>query len=240
MDRPVAGDRSRFAHEQWAILDQAKTIVDDVDHFLEHLQVRALSSLREDLLGTSAHLRRQGAQHRGFFDPRVPHRKRAHLGVAPYLRAVYRHRGTRGGFGAALTCAEMTCADDRARGEPLQVPFPGCRIGLVEIVDPEDEIPFGRGEYAEVRHVRVAARLDAKAGRRRCGEVGRHHRGRSAQERERRREHTLVAYRHQVRQSGFRLRLQYRHRIGAGSRRLVFGVTRARHAQAQFLACCQA
>ncbi len=185
MDRPVAGDRSRFTHEQRAILDQAKTIVDHVDHFLEHLQVRALSGLGKDLSGTGARLRRQGAQHRGFFDPRVPHRKRAHLGIAPYLRAVDRHRGTRGGFGAAFAGAEKACADDRARRESFQVPLPRCRIRLVEIVDPENKIALGGREHAKVRHMCVAARLDAQAGGRRCGQIGRHHRRRSAQECER-------------------------------------------------------
>jgi hypothetical protein len=54
--------------------------------------------------------------------------------------------------------------------------------GLVEVVDIEHEVTFGGGEDAEVEQVRVAARLDAEPGRRRGGEVIRHHFRRTAQE----------------------------------------------------------
>jgi hypothetical protein len=53
-----------------------------------------------------------------------------------------------------------TCRDDKARGEPLHLPFKGCAQGLVEIVDIEDEVSFGRGEAAEIHQMTVAAGMN--------------------------------------------------------------------------------
>jgi hypothetical protein len=45
------------------------------------------------------------------------------------------------------SCLELSSrGEDKARREPLQVPFKGRRQGLVEIVDIEDDISLRRGE----------------------------------------------------------------------------------------------
>ena len=89
---------------------------------------------------------------------------------------------------------------------------------LVEVVDREGEVAFGRREVAEVADVGVAARLDAQPGRRCRREVERHHRGRAAQEPERRLGHPSVANRHEVGQATRRLVLEHVDRIASVTR----------------------
>jgi hypothetical protein len=70
-------------------------------------------------------------------------------GQLPHLRE-FDHRppvaADRGEYdpGAALTAdAILTCGYDKARGQPLDVPFPRPRVGLVEVVDVEHQAPLG-------------------------------------------------------------------------------------------------
>ena len=44
-----------------------------------------------------------------------------------------------------------------ARDQPAQVPLPRARVGLVEVVEVEDQVALGRGVEAEVAQVGVAA-----------------------------------------------------------------------------------
>ena len=46
-----------------------------------------------------------------------------------------------------------------AGGQALEVPFPGAREGLVEVVDVEHQRALGRGEEPEVGQVGIAADL---------------------------------------------------------------------------------
>src|SRR5580658_2876821 len=93
-----------------------------------------------------------------------------------------------------------TAGDVDADGEALDIPFPRSRQRLVEIVDVEDEISFGRGEDAEVLQVTIAASLDVDA---RIGGEGaqivRHEARDAAQEGKRRSRHARVSHRDQVR-----------------------------------------
>ena len=91
--------------------------------------------------------------------------------------------------------------DEDARRQPLEVPLPGAGQRLVEIVDREHEVAFGRCEHAEIGEMRIAARLHGQSGDRRIREVGRHHGRRAAQEGERAREHPRVANGDQERQA---------------------------------------
>jgi hypothetical protein len=70
-------------------------------------------------------------------------------------------------------------------------------VGLVEVVEVEDQVALGRGVEAEVAQVGVAAddRLDPGAGQ--MGEVLGHQRGRAAQEGVRRGQHAPDPHRHQ-------------------------------------------
>ncbi len=121
---------------------------------------------------------------------------------------------------------DVAAGDLDARGHPLDVPLPRPGQRLVEIVRAEDQPTVGRGEPAEVRYVSVAAGLhdDPGVGGRR--EVGRHHRGSAAIERERRDEHPPVPDRDQLLQPRRRLRLEHRDRIGSVRRRRPVAVGR--------------
>ena len=123
----------------------------------------------------------------------------------------------------------MAGGDEKAGGEPLDVPLPRPGQRLVEVVDVEDEATLGRGVEPEVREVRVAAALGPEARARRRRQVGRHHERRAAEERERRGQHAAVADRHQIRDPCVVLPLQERDRLDPVPRRLELGVARPRH-----------
>ena len=123
--------------------------------------------------------------------------------------------------------AAFAGGDREAGGEPLDVPLPGPRQRLVEVVEVEDEAAVGRREGAEVGEVGVAAGLHPQPRDRGPRQVGRHHRGGAAEEGEGRGRHPPVADRHQVGDAGLRLALEDRDRILAIGRRLEAGVARA-------------
>ena len=115
-----------------------------------------------------------------------------------YARAVPRTASRR----VAAAEPAIAAGDRDARGQALDVPFPGSRQALVEVVEVEDQPPIRRGEYAVVGEVRIAAQLRARAADRRVGEVGGHDRRRAAEEREGRAQHAAVADRHELGRPG--------------------------------------
>src|ERR1044072_6768754 len=124
--------------------------------------------------------------------------------------------------------ATLAAGHGEAGGKPLDVPLPGPRQGLVEVVDVEYELALGRGVGAEVGEVGVAAelRLEPRAGR--VGKVRRHHRCGAAVEGERRGQHASVAQRHQLSDARSGLPLQELDRVGALGGGRPPGVARAR------------
>jgi hypothetical protein len=85
--------------------------------------------------------------------------------------------------------------------QALDVPLPGRRKRLVEIVDVENELALGRSKAAEIGDVAIAASLHADARGGSAGEIGGHHCRGAAEEREGRGAHPGVANRQQLRQS---------------------------------------
>ena len=53
----------------------------------------------------------------------------------------------------------VAAGDHEAGRQALDVPFPGRRQSLVEIVEVEDQVALGRGKQAEVGQVAIAAGL---------------------------------------------------------------------------------
>jgi len=106
-------------------------------------------------------------------------------------------------------------------------------VGLVEVVDVEDDAPLRRGEGAEVHQVRVAAGLHADAGAGRARQVGRHDRRRAAVEGEGRGQHAAVADRHQVLDAALAAAHQQFDRVGTILGRAEAGMALARAADAQ-------
>ena len=122
-----------------------------------------------------------------------------------------------------------------ARRQPLQVPLPGPRQRLVEVVDVENDVALGCRESAEVHQMRVPARLHLDSRHRCFGEVGRHQRRRASVEREGRRGHPSHPQRDQLRDS---VGVGVEHdsdRVASILRRRPSNVRVARHAIAQRL-----
>ena len=69
---------------------------------------------------------------------------------------------------------------------------------LIEIIDVEEDVVFGRIERAEVHQMTVAAGLHRRARKRLMREIGRHHRRRAAKKPERVHHHALVTLRHEL------------------------------------------
>ena len=97
--------------------------------------------------------------------------------------------------------AVLARAQHQAGRQPAQIPVERAWQRLVEIVHVEHRVAFRRGEHAKIGQMRVTAQLHhhARAGQR--GEVGGHHRGGAAQERERRDTHALLPQAEQLRQA---------------------------------------
>ena len=93
------------------------------------------------------------------------------------------------GFAEAI----VATSDHEARRETLEVPFPGCREGLIEVVDGEDDLPLRGGEATEVNQVAVSAALHADAGGRSGRQIGRHGERRASVKGEGRQNHAPVA-----------------------------------------------
>ena len=72
------------------------------------------------------------------------------------------------------------------------------RQRLVEIVDVEEDVVFGRIERAEVHEMTVATGLHRRPRERLMGEISRHHRRRASKKRERVHHHSLVTFRHEL------------------------------------------
>jgi hypothetical protein len=146
-------------------------------------------------------------------DPGVPHVDGAHRGEATHPFAV--GADGRGDDGPAVPGGESVLppGDDQAHGQPLEVPLPRPGQRLVEIVDVEHEIAFGRAEQPEVEHVGIAAQLHTEPRSRRVGQIHRHDRGSAPVEPERGLRHPPVPDRDEFRQPGRGLRLDHLDRI---------------------------
>ena len=96
----------------------------------------------------------------------VPEVERSQRGGFGHVFAVAAHGGRDDPVARRRPEAPFERDDVHARRQPLDVPLPRSRQGLVEVVDVEDQAASGSGELAEVADVRVAARFDPEAGHR--------------------------------------------------------------------------
>ena len=101
-------------------------------------------------------------------DARVPDSQVPHLRILAHALAVAPDRRAGRFLAQDLVPTHEADGHDGAGGQAFEVPLPGSRQGLVEIVDPEHEVALGRREDAEIGHVHVAAGLDRQARHRAC------------------------------------------------------------------------
>ena len=175
--------------------------------FDERRPARIVYELREDAFGGAALARlRQAldraAADRGILDGRnqhldldgeVPQVQHAHLAELGHVLAVGPDTSEGRILGVGFAEAVVATGDHEARRETLEVPFPGCREGLIEVVDGEDDLPLRGGETPEVDQVGVSAALHADAGRRSARQIHRHGDRRAPVEGEGRQDHAPVA-----------------------------------------------
>ena len=225
-------------------MENERRLVDDLAAPVHHLtdfreQVLGHRSARlgGDLLAALAHLGvgRRGDQHL-VVDAGIPGVEDAHRRELTQVRTIRVGQDAHHRLTTALRDAVLAADHDEAGGQPLDVPLPRRGQGLVEVVQVEDQVALGRGKEAEVRQVAVPARLDKNAAGRGSRQIARHHRGRSAEKRERARQHAAVADGDQLGHTAQARFFQHRDRVTAVGRRLPIGVRCTRRLRPQRLA----
>ena len=156
----------------------------------------------------------------------VPHRHHRNAGQLLHRFAVGAHRMTNDPLSDLCGIIVLATRNLNAGGQPLDVPFPWARGGLVEVVQVEDEMTLRRTEHAEIRHVCVAAELRVDSRDRGGGQICRHGERGAAEVGERRHHHPPVPDRHQLGHTGQRLLLQQVDRRDAVGGRRPSGVVR--------------
>ncbi len=154
------------------------------------------------MLGMSDQGRKAAPQFRTFdlfellfkIDPAVPDLARRQIHESEHVFAIGGHNARREAARPPVRHVRRLGRDGDAGRKPLEIDGEidaGQR--LVEIIDVEEDVVFGRIERAEVHQMTVAAGLHRRPGERLMREIGRHHRRRAAQEGERVDHHSLVA-----------------------------------------------
>ena len=108
---------------------------------------------------------------------------------------------------------------DKAGRQSLEVPLKRRRQSLVEVIDIEDRQSLGRRIGSEIAEVSVTARLHATVGRRRVGQIRRHHGSCAAKEGEGICTHSPIADRHEFRDPALALFDQNPNRVGPVGRK---------------------
>ena len=127
-------------------------------------------------------------------DPAVPDLERRKTHESEHVFAIGGHRARREAARPLVRHVRRPGRDGDAGRQTLDVDGEiDARQRLIEIVDVEQDVVFGRIERAEVHQMTVAAGLHRRPGKRLMREIGRHHRRRAAKEPERVRHHALVA-----------------------------------------------
>jgi hypothetical protein len=207
-------------YDQWRIADDARLAGNVVGQLGERTEAVLAPGLGQRLVEVLASRPAQVLGDLLLVQPGVPDVDRAHRRERAHRPAVGARRATDGVAAHAAAESAIAARHLDARGQALDVPFPGPGQGLVEVVDVEDEPAVRCGEPAEVGEVRIAAQLDARAADRRAGEVGGHDRRGAAEEREGRAHHAAVADGHELGRPRARLSHEDLDRIGAIHQRL--------------------
>jgi hypothetical protein len=189
---PLDPVRKQFLdrHQQWRPAHDARLPVDHVGQLGERAEMVAgfrLGGAQEQLgaHGLGPELGLPAGEQERHVQPRVPHRQVALAGEGRHGLPVLPHGGHDEAPALGPGQAAIAAEDRQAGGQPLDVPLPRAGQGLVEVVDVEDQGPFGRPEATEVAQVGVAAQLHPQPGIGGGGEVGGHHGSGAAEERER-------------------------------------------------------
>jgi len=187
--------------EQGRLVEEPALPVDHLRHLGDGRPAVAGAGLRRALLDALAGRRdpvRPGPlpQHVDA-DPVVPDREVAHPGVGLHAQPVLGRHGRRRRTHHVGRQVDVVAGEDERRRQAQDIPLEGSGIGLVEVVDVEDDAAIRGREHPEVRQVGITAELRDEAAVRPGGEVAGHHGGAAPVERERRDGHATVPQREQ-------------------------------------------
>src|SRR5208282_1422150 len=99
-----------------------------------------------------------------------------------HFLAIGSNAGGHRGIALRLARAVVSPSHPNAGHQPTQIPLPGTRMSLIEVVQVDDEIPFRRSVETEVAQMGITADHGGDTGRREMSDVlGYHDRG-TAQE----------------------------------------------------------
>ena len=149
--------------DQRRVVDDPEVAALDGGHLGQRLEVIAMRRLEQAALEVLADVWRHDRGDVRPGDPVVPDGQVAHRRELGHPLAIGADGGGGGGGAIGRLVPVRAAGDDDAGGQALDVPLPGGREGLVEVVDVEDLVALRRGEGAEVREVGVAAGLDGQA-----------------------------------------------------------------------------
>jgi hypothetical protein len=90
----------------------------------------------------------------------VPDLERGHRGEPPHRLAIAEGPRLDDAASVLVGVVVVPRGDLQARGQALDIPFPRRGMGLVEVVDVEDQAALRGCEYSEVAQVGVAAGLN--------------------------------------------------------------------------------
>ena len=138
----------------------------------------------------------------------MPYIELPHLGKVGHRSRIGLGAGAHGNAAVVARDAARAAADLDTRRKTADVPLPGTRRRLVEVVDIKDQVACGAQEHAEVGDMRVTHRLHLDAGDGARGKVACHDDRRAAEERKGRGAHAAVAYGDEVRHARSRLFLE--------------------------------
>ena len=208
-----------------------------LDQLWEHqLRTAARRRLGDPFAQHRLAVLRQHRQKVAVVEPGVPDVEHVHGGKVAHFSAIAAGAGDRRIAAVRVGEPVRTGGEHKRGDEPLDVPLPGCRQCLVEIVDVEDEPALRRGKAAEIHQMAVAAHLDMDAAHRRAGQIGRHDAGGPAVKGEWRLQHAAIAQRHQIRLPSRIGGLENADRVGSLRRRPPGGMRVAGRGVAQPLA----
>src|SRR5262249_3278410 len=97
-------------------------------------------------------------------DTSVPPFERQHLRKFIDVLAISRHTLKGGIFGILFRKFVVAPRDYKASRESFHIPFPGSRQCFIEIVDVEDDAPFGSSKSSEVHQMAISTGLDSNSG----------------------------------------------------------------------------
>src|ERR1700723_3414070 len=147
---------------KWRPIDDARAAIPNVRDFRRLVPRRIQCGFGFQFLPSLPGLGRIRALYQeGGIEMRVPDFERSHFGELAHVLSVGFNRGSRcvGAVLPADFC--LTHRKYDARGQSLYIPLPWSREGLIEIIAVENDLPIGRSEASEIRHMAIPAGLPA-------------------------------------------------------------------------------